>query len=183
MVRFELLDIALQPERLGVALRDAHCGGYVAFEGWVRDHNEGQRVLRLEYEAFAPLALREGERILLEAVQKFAVRHICCAHRLGALTISDLAVWVGVAAVHRGEAFEACRYAIDEIKHRVPIWKKEYYENGDSGWVNCERCAAAPAGAGMHGAQPGPHVAGPGRHSHSSSHPHSHATEPSAEQS
>ncbi len=55
-----------------------------------------------------------------------------------------MAVWVGVSAAHRGEAFDACRFIIDEVKHRVPIWKKEHYRNGDSGWVNCERCAAAP---------------------------------------
>ena len=57
-----------------------------------------------------------------------------------------MAVWVGVSAAHRGEAFDACRYIIDAVKHRVPIWKKEHYVNGDSGWVNCERCAAAGAG-------------------------------------
>jgi molybdopterin synthase catalytic subunit len=64
-------------------------------------------------------------------------------HRLGDLGIGDVAVWVGVSAAHRDEAFRACRYIIDEVKHRVPIWKKEHYVNGDSGWVNCERCAAS----------------------------------------
>jgi molybdopterin synthase catalytic subunit len=59
-----------------------------------------------------------------------------------------MAVWVGVSSAHRGEAFDACRYIIDEVKHRVPIWKKEHYRSGDSGWVNCERCAAAPDNAG-----------------------------------
>jgi hypothetical protein len=92
---------------------------------------------------FAPLALREGERILAEAQQRFGVARARCAHRVGPLAIGELAVWVGVSAAHRGEAFDACRYIIDEVKHRVPIWKKEYYQDGDSGWVNCERCAAA----------------------------------------
>jgi molybdopterin synthase catalytic subunit len=55
-----------------------------------------------------------------------------------------MAVWVGVSSAHRGEAFDACRFIIDEVKHRVPIWKKEHYRSGNSGWVNCERCAAAP---------------------------------------
>jgi molybdopterin synthase catalytic subunit len=64
-----------------------------------------------------------------------------CVHRTGSLAIGDLAVWVGVSSQHRAEAFAACRYIIDEVKHRVPIWKKEHYVNGDSGWVNCERCA------------------------------------------
>ena len=86
---------------------------------------------------------REGERILAEARQRFGVARVACAHRVGPLAIGELAVWVGVSAAHRGEAFDACRYIIDEVKHRVPIWKKEYYQDGDSGWVNCERCAAA----------------------------------------
>ena len=65
-----------------------------------------------------------------------------CAHRVGALAIGDLAVWVGVSSAHRDAAFQASRFIIDEIKHRLPIWKKEYYVDGDSGWVNCEACAA-----------------------------------------
>ena len=64
-----------------------------------------------------------------------------CVHRTGLLEIGDLAVWVGVASAHRDEAFKACRYIIDELKVRLPIWKKEHYVDGDSGWVNCERCA------------------------------------------
>ena len=62
-------------------------------------------------------------------------------HRIGDLALGEMAVWVGVSAPHRSEAFAACRYIIDEVKHRVPIWKKEHYVDGDSGWVNCERCA------------------------------------------
>jgi molybdopterin synthase catalytic subunit len=125
-------------------LRDAGAGGFVSFEGWVRDHNEGKEVTRLEYEAFEALALKEGDRIVCEAMRRFPIKHALCIHRVGALDLSDLAVWVGVSAVHRGEAFDACRYIIDEVKHRVPIWKKEHYRSGDSGWVNCEHCAAAP---------------------------------------
>ncbi len=109
----------------------------------MRDHNEGRTVQRLEYEAFEALAIKEGERIVAEAVARFGVTRAACVHRVGALGIGELAVWVGVSAAHRGEAFAACRYIIDEVKHRVPIWKKEHYADGDSGWVNCERCAAA----------------------------------------
>jgi molybdopterin synthase catalytic subunit len=122
---------------------DVGAGGYVSFEGWVRDYNEGQEVSGLEYEAFEELAVKEGERIIAEALRRFPVKHALCIHRVGALALSDMAVWVGVSSAHRGEAFDACRYIIDEVKHRVPIWKKEHYRNGDSGWVNCERCAAA----------------------------------------
>jgi molybdopterin synthase catalytic subunit len=156
MNHFSLHDIDLQPEALRRQLQDPTCGGYAAFEGWVRDYNDGRTVLRLEYEAFPPLALREGERILAEARQKFGVARARCAHRVGPLAVGELAVWVGVSAAHRGEAFDACRYIIDEVKHRVPIWKKEYYQDGDSGWVNCERCAVAQP----HQYQPHAHGAG-----------------------
>jgi len=142
MKTFSLHELPLPLASLRAQLQQPECGAYVAFEGWVRDHNDGRRVLRLEYEAFAPLALSEGERIIAAARERFGVEHAYCAHRVGALGIGELAVWVGVSAAHRGEAFDACRYIIDEIKHRVPIWKKEYYQDGDSGWVNCERCAA-----------------------------------------
>jgi len=134
----------IDTERGRDALRDPAAGGYASFEGWVRDHNEGLAVRRLEYEAFEELALKEGERIVAEAAARFPITKALCIHRIGALAIGELAVWVGVSAVHRGEAFDACRYIIDEVKHRLPIWKKEYYENGDSGWVNCERCATSP---------------------------------------
>jgi len=146
--RFETKLIDTDHGRL--ALRDPAAGGYASFEGWVRDHNEGLAVRRLEYEAFEELAVKEGDRILGEAAERFPIKKALCIHRVGALAIGDLAVWVGVSAVHRGEAFDACRYIIDEVKHRLPIWKKEYYENGDSGWVNCERCATAPQHAHTH---------------------------------
>jgi molybdopterin/thiamine biosynthesis adenylyltransferase/molybdopterin synthase catalytic subunit/rhodanese-related sulfurtransferase len=135
----------LDTASLQVALRDPACGGFAAFEGWVRDHNEGHAVTRLEYEAFAELAEKEGARIVAEAVRRFGVARAACVHRVGSLALGEVAVWVGVSAAHRDEAFRACRFIIDEVKHRVPIWKKEHYVNGDSGWVNCERCAAAGA--------------------------------------
>jgi sulfur-carrier protein adenylyltransferase/sulfurtransferase len=124
-------------------VEDPTCGGYVSFEGWVRDHNDGRSVARLEYEAFELLAVKEGQRIIAEAIERFGVTQARCVHRVGVLELGHVAVWVGVSSPHRGEAFAACRYIIDEVKHRVPIWKKEYYVDGDSGWVNCERCAAA----------------------------------------
>jgi adenylyltransferase/sulfurtransferase len=133
---------ALDTAALARGMRDDACGGYAEFEGWVRNHNEGHAVTRLEYEAFAELAEKEGARIVAEAVEKYGVARAACVHRVGSLGIGDVAVWVGVSAAHRDEAFRACRYIIDEVKHRVPIWKKEHYVTGDSGWVNCERCAA-----------------------------------------
>jgi molybdopterin synthase catalytic subunit len=150
-MRFRFTQTAIDPSQARRELLDPGAGGYVSFEGWVRDHNEGQEVTRLEYEAFQELAVKEGERIVDEALRRFPVKHALCIHRVGTLGLSDMAVWVGVSSAHRGEAFDACRFIIDEVKHRVPIWKKEHYRSGDSGWVNCERCAAAPNHAHEHG--------------------------------
>ena len=143
-MRFRFTETVIDTIRARSELLDSGAGGYASFEGWVRDHNEGLEVVGLEYEAFQELAVKEGERIVAEALLRFPVKHALCLHRVGALGLSDMAVWVGVSSVHRGEAFDACRFIIDEVKHRVPIWKKEHYRSGDSGWVNCERCAAAP---------------------------------------
>jgi molybdopterin synthase catalytic subunit len=138
---FDFSTTPIDVAALRSTLEDPAAGGYTAFEGWVRNHNEGHAVTRLEYEAFEALAHKEGERIVNEAIQRFGVIRAACVHRVGSLAIGELAVWVGVSSRHRAEAFAACRYIIDEVKHRVPIWKKEHYVNGDSGWVNCERCA------------------------------------------
>ncbi len=140
-MRFLISHEPVIPAHYITELTDPHCGGFVTFEGWVRDHNEGHRVLRLEYEVYEPLAIKEGEQVLQEAKQRFGIRQAFGVHRAGGLDIGDCAVWVAVSSAHRAEAFDACRYIIDEVKQRLPIWKKEYYENGDSGWVNCERCA------------------------------------------
>lgn len=128
--------MALDPVALRAAMADVRAGGFVSFEGWVRNTNEGRGVLRLEYEAFGPLAEKEGSRIVEEARRSFGVFDIRCVHRVGVLELGELAVWIGVSAQHRGAAFEACRWVIDEVKTRVPIWKKEHYAEGDSGWVN-----------------------------------------------
>lgn len=157
MPRFGFSSDVIEVESLRRSLEDPACGGYAAFEGWVRNLNEGRRVNRLEYEAFESLAVREGERIIAEACARFGVTQARCVHRIGDLPLGEIAVWVGVAAPHRDEAFRACRYIIDEVKHRVPIWKKEHYEDGDSGWVNCERCATAGETASDHHHHQGHH--------------------------
>ena len=144
-MRFRFTDRAIDTDAARRELLDPGAGGYASFEGWVRNFNEGREVTRLEYEAFRELALKEGERILAEAAARFPIKRALCIHRVGSLDLSEMAVWVGVSSAHRGEAFEACRFIIDEVKHRVPIWKKEYYQDGDSGWVNCEHCAGAAA--------------------------------------
>lgn len=132
---------------LRMSMGDPAVGGFCVFEGWVRSENEGRTVARLEYEAYEPLARTEGDKVLLEAHSRFPYLSALCVHRTGLLELGDCAVWVGVTAAHRDEAFKACRYIIDEIKVRLPIWKKEHYVDGSSGWVNCERCATAGSAA------------------------------------
>ena len=133
----------IDPNTLRRELIDPAAGAYCSFEGWVRNLNEGQTVLQLEYEAYAPVAISEGQKVLAEAQEKWPHLQAHCVHREGLLEIGDCAVWVGVSSPHRDEAFQACRFIIDEVKVRLPIWKKEHYVDGNSGWVNCERCATA----------------------------------------
>ncbi len=136
MKRFALSDTAIDAAAEKAVLDHAAAGACAIFEGWVRNHNEGRAVLRLDYQAYAALADAEGEAILAEAMQRFALRAARSVHRTGSLAIGDMAVWVGVSADHRGAAFEACRWIIDEVKLRVPIWKREHYADGDSGWLH-----------------------------------------------
>lgn len=134
---FQISSAPLDPAGLKASLADAHAGACVTFEGWVRDHNDGRPVQALDYEAHDALAEKEGARIITETLAKFPVTRVVCVHRTGALQIGDLAVWVGVASAHRGAAFDACRYLIDEVKARVPVWKKEHYADGSARWINC----------------------------------------------
>ncbi len=138
----QITDQTIEPDELRDSLTDSAAGAYVGFEGWIRNENEGQDVLRLEYEVYEPLAVKEGNKVIEEAQRKFPLLHARCVHRSGLLEIGECAVWVGVTSAHRDEAFAACRYIIDQVKIRLPIWKKEHYVEGHSGWVNCERCAA-----------------------------------------
>jgi molybdopterin synthase catalytic subunit len=110
-------------------------GGLVLFIGTVRDENRGRAVIRLVYEAYAPMAIRVIERVAAEARDRFAVLDVAVHHRTGELALGDVAVVVAVAAVHRAEAFVACKYVIDELKARAPIWKKEIYRDGES-WLS-----------------------------------------------
>jgi molybdopterin synthase catalytic subunit len=134
---FKISAAVIDPDALKRSLAAGAAGACVTFEGWVRDHNDGAAVVALEYEAHTGIAAQEGAKILAEASQRFAIGSARCEHRVGKLAIGDCAVWVGVSAAHRGAAFDACRYIIDEVKQRVPIWKKEHYRDGQSGWINC----------------------------------------------
>ena len=135
MKRFRISDAPILINPLRDSLRHETAGAFASFEGWVRDHNEGRVVQGLHYEAYVALAEKEGERIVEEAMRKFAIVDARCVHRIGELRIGELAVWVGVSAAHRDAAFDACRHIIDEVKSRVPIWKQERYREGDAGWL------------------------------------------------
>ena len=134
---FQLTDRPIDVGALTETLRDARAGACVTFEGRVRNENEGRRVEALEYEAYGPLAAKEGGRIVAEASARFRIVGAVCVHRTGRLGLGELAVWIAVVAGHRDEVFAACRFIIDETKARVPLWKKEHYADGATEWINC----------------------------------------------
>jgi molybdopterin synthase catalytic subunit len=143
---FQITDYVIDPSFLLAGMRDTGAGACVTFEGRVRNLSGGRSVEALEYQAYVPLAEKEGGRIIGEAREKFQLLGALCVHRTGRLALGDIAVWVAVIAPHRAEAFEACRYIIDETKERVPIWKKEHYCEGAAEWVNCATRGAAEGG-------------------------------------
>lgn len=138
MKRFALSNRPFDIGLLRDALLDDRAGAFASFEGWVRDHNDGRAVQGLLYESYLALAETEGEKIIDEALAKFDIVDARCVHRVGELAIGDLAVWAGASAAHRDAAFAACRYIIDEVKSRVPIWKRERYAEGDADWLHPE---------------------------------------------
>lgn len=122
-------------------------GGVACFLGTVRDHHAGRRVLRLDYSAYPPMAEAECARIIAEAEARWNVA-VALRHRVGALKIGDTAVAIVVASAHRDESFLACRYVIEEVKRRVPIWKKEYFADGSVEWVGSGEAGKQGARAG-----------------------------------
>jgi molybdopterin synthase catalytic subunit len=110
-------------------------GAVASFVGVVRDHHAGRRVVELAYESYGPMAEAECARIIAEAESRWPVR-VALKHRLGRLLVGDSAVAIVAAGAHRAEAFEACRYVIEELKSRVPIWKRERYADGTEAWVD-----------------------------------------------
>ena len=116
-------------------------GGVTSFFGLVRDHHQGRAVLGLEYSAYLPMAEAECTRIVAEAVARWPVA-VALQHRVGRLELGETAVGIAVAGAHRDETFAACRYVIEEVKRRVPIWKRERYADGTVEWVD-------PTGGGV----------------------------------
>ncbi len=133
--RCALVDRPLDVSAVLASVRGPDVGGIVIFLGTVRDHARGREIRHLEYEAYPEMAERELERIADEAAQRWPGARVAVAHRVGHLEIGDLAVVIAAAAPHRAEAFAACRYTIDTLKERVPIWKKEIATDGEY-WVD-----------------------------------------------
>lgn len=116
---------------------DPLCGAVASFVGIVRDHDHGRHVLKLHYECYLSMAEKMLERIVGEAKKRWPVDEVVIRHRIGTLEIGEAAVAIAVSSAHRAEAFQVCRFVIEEIKKRVPIWKKEIFEDGTGEWVFC----------------------------------------------
>lgn len=124
-------------EQLEQEVANSAAGAVVTFNGTTRRDNVGRRVLRLEYEAYEPMAMSEMRKLAHEAGQRWQIIRIAIRHRVGLVEVGETSVAIAVAAAHRAEAFDACRFAIDRLKEVVPIWKKEYFEGGEV-WIGCQ---------------------------------------------
>ncbi len=146
---FALTEQPIDAAVLRASLQRPEAGALVVFEGWVRNHHCGRAVSRLDYEAFAEMAQSEGEALVAEVEHEFPGVKIACVHRCGELAPGDVAVWIGATSAHRDDAFRAARILVEEVKRRLPVWKKEHHPGAEPVWVNCtedtgvERNAAA----------------------------------------
>jgi molybdopterin synthase catalytic subunit len=131
----ELRDGPLSVDEVLSAVQDPAAGGIALFTGVVRDHDQGRGVVRLSYSAH-PSAAAELRRVAEKVAAGFDVRAVAAVHRTGELAVGEIAVVVAVSCAHRGEAFDACRALIDELKATVPIWKHQEFGDGESEWVN-----------------------------------------------
>ena len=134
MIDVQLKTESLSPEDCRAFVSDAGAGAVVDFIGTVRRQTQGRNVLRLEFEAYAPMALSEMEKIAAQALRQFDLLKVSIHHRTGVLEIGQIPVVIAVSAAHRATAFQACQFCIDTLKETVPIWKKEIFEDGET-WV------------------------------------------------
>ena len=135
-----MIDIRLSSPPLSIAACEESvltpdAGGTVVFIGTVRNNTKGKPVVRLEFEAYEPMAISEMQKIAQQAIEKFSVLKVAIHHAIGVLDIGEIPVIIAVSAAHRGAAFDACEYCIDTLKQTVPIWKKEVYGDGEV-WVS-----------------------------------------------
>jgi len=133
----DFVELTSDPINVGAIARRVvlpECGATVTLDGYAREWTEGRRTLHLIYEAYAPMAITEMERLVQQAHQQFEIAHIGIVHRTGRLEIGETSVVIAVSAPHRAAAFAACEWTIGELKRTVPIWKKEVFEDGEA-WV------------------------------------------------
>jgi MoaE-MoaD fusion protein len=131
---FRLIREPIDIQQVTSRLQKPEDGAVVVFEGVVRNHSQDKAVRFLEYEAYESMALKKLEEIGSRAKSEYAIRDIAIVHRLGHMDVGECSIVIAIASAHRGPAFEACRFAIDTIKEFVPIWKKEFYEDGEV-WI------------------------------------------------
>lgn len=132
-----VVDGPLDALALREAMVDPHAGALVLFEGRARDHHEGRPVLQLAYEAYVPMAEKELALLREKAIERFGLTRCAIHHRIGIVPLTEAAVVVATSSAHRAESFQAAAWIMDEIKQRVPIWKREQYADGSEAWVEC----------------------------------------------
>ena len=135
MKEFKITPDVISLKSISAMEKNNGIGARSVFEGTVRNTNDGHEVKKLEYECYESLAVKEGDQILDEAIEKFDLIDAFCIHRVGTLEIGETAVIVVATSGHRDQSFKGCRYIIDEVKVRVPIWKKEHYADGETEWL------------------------------------------------
>ncbi|UTA68529.1 molybdenum cofactor biosynthesis protein MoaE [Emticicia sp. 21SJ11W-3] len=135
MIDIQLLHTALSEQACLDFVKTADAGGIVTFVGTVRNATQGKAVVRLDFEAYEPMAISEMKKIAEAALVAFSLKKIAIHHRVGTLSIGEVPVVIAVSAAHRKAAFDACEYVIDTLKETVPIWKKEIFEDGEI-WVS-----------------------------------------------
>jgi len=140
---YDLVRAAIDPAALLQHVRAGQDGAIVTFDGFVRNEFHGRATQHLEYEAYEPMALAKMREIGTQIHEQFAIHRVAMVHRLGRLEIGETSVFIAVSAPHRAAAFDACRFAIDTLKRTVPIWKKEYFQDG-AVWAEGEIPPAAP---------------------------------------
>lgn len=141
-IRFKLVSEPIDIPLLAAELNDPAAGAVVTFDGRVRNHNAGQAVGHLEYQAYPALAIATGQRILEEEAVRHGLLGVQAAHRTGPLAIGEVAVWVGVESAHRGAAFDGARSIMERLKYELPVWKKETYADGRTEWVGPDNTSA-----------------------------------------
>lgn len=134
MFEIKLLETALDVQHCIGFVGEGGAGAINVFIGTVRDHTKGKRVVRLEYEAYGPMAVAEMEKIARQAIGQFGAGRVAIHHRVGTLAVGEAAVVIAVSTPHRQASFEACQFIIETLKQTVPIWKKEVFEDGET-WV------------------------------------------------